>query len=552
MKFRIHQRFTFSLLALLLSVSLVLLLSDMLSLYVTGDLAAWLHRYRFAFPTIFTRQTNPYHYHPLSLALVGLPLSIVGFKPFWIHLNLLVIHLLNALLVFRIAVLLLQKTSHALCATILFSASMFVPETIIANPPASASTLTLLICFLLFRRYGITRAKTLYVGSCLAFAVSLFTYPTAMNFVVVLFFYLVCDPEGIFRAETTQTFSGRVRGIALLLIPFALLAAAFLIVRAEFGCALSRNSPNLLRADVLAKFLERTLTAFDMVLTPSQFIRAIIPAILVPTRAWYLAWSSVFMTAVLAAALIKSSPRDRFLVGWLAANIVLVAFETDVRCCHLYFPSIAASLLLTAALYKVSRWILDLVPGGKSPFKNSGLFSKTGVATLMTVSVLVIPIKNNLVNINYFMGAFMRASDIARASVEYINSVENAPKPGQKTLLINMPAVLLRKGSISAFVLPHGSLLYLSDLERDENLRARNYAVGICKGLFSVERSSSPDFTGAQYELDRKAPAYSVSELRQSVAQSDSVFIFDYTTFRPVLLTLDMLPLHASRAITPL
>lgn len=543
MKFRGLQRFRYPILGALLVISLVLVFRDMLSLYVTGDLVVWLHRYRFAFPTIFAEQTNSYHYHPLSLVLAGAPLSVFGFNTFWINLNLLIIHLLNALVVFRLAALLLERPSHGFFATVLFSGGLFVPETIIANMPASASALALLICFFLFRRHGISRARIFYVGSCLVFAVSLFTYPTAMNFLVVLFLYIVFDPEGVFGAGEANTFSRRLWGIALLLIPFVLLAAGFLIVRAEFGCALSRHSINLLRPDVLAKFLWRVLTAFDMVLAPSQFIRAVIPAALVPSHGWYLRWSAVFMTAIAATALVRSSPKERFLVGWLAANVALVALETDVRCCHLYFPAIAASLLLTGTIHKAAVWLLDIVPRGDEFLqKFSARFSKRGVATLLTVCVLIVPIKNNLVNVSYFMGAYTRASEIARASAQYINSIENPPKAGGRILLINMPAMLVRKGSISAFVLPHSSLLLLADLERGEAPRKGDRLIGTCKDVFSVDKVSTPDFAGAQYELEKGAPAYSAVELRRSVAQSDTVFVFDYATFRPVKLTLDMLP----------
>lgn len=524
-----------------LVIVLSLLLGELVRYYPIGDLVDWLHKYRFAFSTIFTEPTQRFHYHPLSLVWAGLPMSVAGFNVFLIRLNLLATHLANGCMVFLLARLLLRDNVRSFAAAVLFAAGVLVPPSILGDPPNVMMTFLLLSSFFLFRAYLSRRNLPFLVSSYVAFALSTFVFPTAINFGVVMFFYLVFDPEGLLRGGRRIQRSHAARLLRLLL-PYVVITVVFLFIRSLFAEGLTYNSLNLFRPEVLKDFSRKILLSLDITLIPSYFIRAFLPAVLVATEQHYFVMSALAMLCLFGLALYRPSGLDFFLVSWTCANIAMVAFETDIRWGHLYLPSIPASILFVRAVSKGIR--LALSGAGRLLEKKGTRFplaTKNGMVNALLIAALFVPVKNNIVNVRYRLETYRKASEIARTAVHRVLEMYPQPPVDKKIYLVNMPSHLYSPGGVACFVLPYAHLLYLLDLETGTPQWASSYRRVLCRELYVLPRT---DWKIGEQEEESPLPEYSREQLCRLSPDKNIVLFFDYFSGLPVQLFPDTSPGH--------
>ncbi len=523
-----------------LSIFVFVAYRDCLSLYETGDSVAWLHRYRFHIVGLLTHGSSPFHYHPLSLLWYGLPTSFFGFHPFWTHLQSLALHAANAVMVFLLARFFVGKTLYAFAAAVLFATGIYVAETVFwgGGFPNLAMTFLFLLCFFLFRSHLISGSLwTLGLFNVL-FVLSLFVFPTAVNFLAVFLLYALCDPERLFGKSGRGKVGSNVSLMLRALAAPAVSVVVFLLIRSFFVEALTYNSLAFFNPAVAKGLASRMFHALEFLLIPSQFLLAFIPSRLLDVQGVYFGTKLIFILAVLGVMLFKMTPGDGFLVLWLLSQVFLVSLETDAGSRHLYSVSVGASILLVVCLGKVVEAVLTFAGTiGEARLRLPDVLSKTGkrgAAALLLCFGLFVPVKNNLTNVGYFMLTYEEASRIARSSVEHVRSVCTNPAPEGVTLLINMPTAVIRAGSVPSFVLPGDSLLSLLDLETGTPVWKERSVIGTCRELYVEPRTDWRFYNYLTVPKHRgEVRNFSVRELAMFAEQSNRVLVFDYQAELP-------------------
>jgi hypothetical protein len=216
----------------------------------------------------------------------------------------------------------------------------------------------------------------------------------------------------------------------------------------------------------------------------------------------------------------------------VAANVFLVALETDVRWGHLYFPLIPSSLLLVRALSKACAGFFAILDRFRykenlPPAREGG--KRTLLATIFLFLLLAVPVKNNLINVRYHLQIFKKSAEIVHEAVE--DTLQSYPQPpNKKTIyLINMPTHLTRSGGILCHVLPQVHLLQLLALETGNPAWTSNCKIGICKELYKLPHSTWQ--FGILESRRLVTPEYSQMQLERLVSEN-VVLVFDYFSNR--------------------
>ncbi|RJP74038.1 MAG: hypothetical protein C4532_03325 [Candidatus Abyssobacteria bacterium SURF_17] len=528
-----------------LPIIVFVVFKNALSFCEMGDPIYWLHSYEFAFIRLLTSRSNTFHYHPLGIIWFCFPSTLFGFDPFWTHINSLIIHAVNAILVFVLAGLLLENKELAFGAAILFLTGIYVPETICwgGGFPNAGITLLFLTCFLLLRRSIVRKSTLSLVVYNTLFAASLFVFPTAINFLAVYALYLLFDPEMAFGSGGQRSYRSNFSRTARILWVSALCVLFFLVIRSFLVERATYHTLNPLEPGMVSGVIVRMFRALDILLIPSEFIRAFMPGGIMSMPRVYSTSAVIFLAGLIVIMLFKSSARDRFISLWVLTQIFLIAVETDVGSRHLYAASTGAAILFMRALHKaiggVAAFVEQELQQHSSLLKRLPASTRERCTLLLLLGILFVPVKNNLLNVRYFMGSQEKASEIVRSCTEYVQSARLHPSQTERIYLINFPYAICRAGGLSSFVLPYDDFLRILDLQEGAEVWRKNYSLGTCSQLYVLPESQWI-FLKPQHEHHQKIPDYSVNELRHLASQPSLVMVFDYIHERPI--TLEPMP----------
>jgi tetratricopeptide (TPR) repeat protein len=169
------------------------------------------------------------YYRPLFLCWLRLNHSIFGTRAWGWHMSTLLAHIIATLLVFRLALRLLQDRWQAAVSGLLFALHPVHVESVawvsgVVDPLFSIFFLGSLLCYLNWR---LRHSRGWFAGSLVLAALAMLSKETAVTMPAVVFVceWILSPSTGIER--TRQKF----RGAALAALPFVLVAGAYLALR---------------------------------------------------------------------------------------------------------------------------------------------------------------------------------------------------------------------------------------------------------------------------------------------------------------------------------
>lgn len=188
------------LLIALISIIVVIYLNSFNNSFVWDDkhliennqvIKSW-NNFFYIFGTDFwtlTYTPNSGYYRPIITFSYMIDYTLWRLKPFGYHLTNTLFHTLNAILIFFIVLLIFKKQTLAFFGAMIFAAHPILTEAVtwIAGRTCIFVTFFYLFAFMLFLKNNLNKKKIGYkLGSCIFFAVALFSKETAITLPLIL------------------------------------------------------------------------------------------------------------------------------------------------------------------------------------------------------------------------------------------------------------------------------------------------------------------------------------------------------------------------------
>lgn len=319
------------------------------------------------------------YYRPIMHFIYMADYYLFEFKPLGYHLTNIIIHSINGVMVFLIAITLSDKAKSnaqkhdykalniALVAAILFAVHPVNTEPVawIAGIPELTFTLFYLLSFYLYINYAVGSKG--YIIAVMLFFIAALSKETALTLPIFLFVY-----DYAFRRDSIKTFSDYIKRY----LPFAVVAGIYISLRIY---SLGGLAPQRLRHDYLTNF-QYFINVFPLVV---QYLeKLLLPVnlnafhVLHPVYSVFdprfiisfLLTSSFFIFAIFIR---KASTVIFFTLAWIFIPLLPVLYipgvgENTFAERYLYLPSAGFAVLIaygTALIfYKVDSWDIGNVP----------------------------------------------------------------------------------------------------------------------------------------------------------------------------------------------
>ncbi len=291
-----------------------------------------------------------FYYRPMvNLSFMG-EYHLFGLNHFYYNLDNVLLHAVNAVLVFRIAAVLLANSSMGFWVGLLFALHPLQAEAVgnISGRTILLCSFFLLTAFYLFLAYERRRQVFLLAGALIFFGFGLLSKESAAIFPGVLALYLWFRPQGTWRQKLG------------LLCPFALIIVGYLWWRHHLGITqLARADDAVTHILGFITFLKSLIIHLRLFILPTDlyFDRGLM--LLKSFASWQVGGILMFWIIV-ASALMQWRKRIStlvlFLLGWFAlellpvsqlvASIVIQPGMISTADHFLYLPLIPALMLL--------------------------------------------------------------------------------------------------------------------------------------------------------------------------------------------------------------
>ncbi len=161
--------------------------------YFQLNLKSFTDLFQFFFTTNVVGQ--PFYYRPLMLVSFGIDYLVFKSVPFGYHLTSLILHLLNVILVFKIAERLLKNQIAAFIGAVIFAIHPVQAEAVtwISARADTLATFFTLLSFYFYMNFVATRGATDFILVLLFYTLSLFTKETSL----ILFFVFLIYPFAV-------------------------------------------------------------------------------------------------------------------------------------------------------------------------------------------------------------------------------------------------------------------------------------------------------------------------------------------------------------------
>lgn len=274
---------------------------------------------KWAFSTFYS-----YNWHPLTWISHMLDVQLFGLDPMWHHLNNLLLHIVNSLLLFALFEKMTGATWKSLCLAGLFALHPLHVESVawVAERKDVLSTFFLFLATLAYVEYARNPKAVTYALFILLFILGLIAKPmlVTLPFVLLLMDYW---PLGRLRQGTLDTDGANsisprlsLRYLVLEKVPLVLISTASVIITylaQRKGGALSADSSLIVNAgNALVNYVKYALR----MLWPSK-LAVFYPYNPAATSAWQI-MMAIISLLIVSALVIRVAKRFPYLaVGWL-------------------------------------------------------------------------------------------------------------------------------------------------------------------------------------------------------------------------------------------
>lgn len=322
----------------------------------------------------FMEKPTPINYYRPTMHFIYMAdYYLFEFKPLGYHLTNIIIHSINSLMVFLLAITLLNKVKSnaqkrdynilniALVSAILFAVHPVNTEPVawIAGIPELTFTLFYLLSFYLYINYAVGSKG--YIIAVILFLLSTLSKETALTLPIFLFVY-----DYAFRRDSIKTFSDYIKRY----LPFAIVAGIYISLRIY---ALGGLAPQKPRHDYLTNF-QYFINVFPLI---AQYLgKLLLPANLNAFHVLHPVYSvselrfivSLLLTSsffIFVILIRKVSIVILFSLAWVFIPLLPVLYipgvgENTFAERYLYLPSAGFAILIaygTALIfYKVDSW----------------------------------------------------------------------------------------------------------------------------------------------------------------------------------------------------
>ena len=313
------------------------------------------------------------YYRPTMHFIYMADYYLFEFKPWGYHLTNIIIHSINCLMVFLIAITLLNKANHnqsntqkhgykilnfALIAAIFFAVHPVNTEPVawIAGIPELSFTLFYLLSFYLYIKYSVGSKG--YIIAVILFFFAALSKETALTLPILLFIY-----DYAFRRDSIKTFSNYIKRY----LPFAIVAGIYISLRIY---ALGGLAPQKPRHDYLTIF-QYVINVFPLIV--QYFGKLLLPVNLNAFHVLHPVYSVLELRFIISLLLTisffifvilirKVNTVTFFTLAWIFIPLLPVLYipgvgENTFAERYLYLPSAGFSVLgaylFTNALYKL-------------------------------------------------------------------------------------------------------------------------------------------------------------------------------------------------------
>ena len=306
------------------------------------------------------------YYRPTMHFIYMADYYLFEFKPWGYHLTNIIIHSINCLMVFLIAITLLnkaesitQKHDYKILNFALIAATFFAvhpvntePVAWIAGIPELAFTLFYLLSFYLYINYSVGSKG--YIIAVILFFLAALSKETALTLPILLFIY-----DYAFRINSIKTFSDYIKKY----LPFAIVSAVYILLRIY---ALGGFAPQKPRHDYLTNF-QYVINVFPLIV---QYVgKLILPvnlnafhvlhpvySVLEPRLIISLLLTSSFFIFVILIR--KASNMVFFTLAWMFTPLLPVLYipgvgENTFAERYLYLPSAAFAILIAYGIASI-------------------------------------------------------------------------------------------------------------------------------------------------------------------------------------------------------
>ena len=342
----------------LIACGLLAFVPDLTGYFLADDfvLLAWTRTHSIAEVAGFFDPNVEWFYRPLVKLFYWAGQSVFGLRAAPFHFLSLLLHGLNAYLVYRLAVgsgLRSRAWVVCLAAALLFLLNSHHAEAVswVAAIGDLAGLFCILAAILLFRRYLLSGRWRALAASVAVFALGLLTRET----VVVLPFLLLLYVFIVGNKETTSNLGTMLKRLALGLAPYGALLLAYLVVVVS-----GQGEPGGLGRGGLTF---RALNIDSILLGIFDFVHGLIPggrslASLSLDTMRTVVWVEALAALAVAALLLRKKQRLAFFgLVWMLATPLLFVFFSGPTDRYFYLPSVGYALFAVGLVDWLIRFL---------------------------------------------------------------------------------------------------------------------------------------------------------------------------------------------------
>ncbi len=335
------------------------------------------------------------YYRPLMHLIYMAEYHIFGLKPWGWHLVNIIFHAINGIMVFLIAVTLLNKTqsntqkydyktmNFALIAAIFFAIHPVNTEVVawVSAVPELSFTLFYLISFYLYINCSVGSKN--HIIAIILFFLAAISKETALTLPILLFIY-----DYAFRKDSIKTFNDYLKRY----LPFAIVSVAYILIRiyALSGFAPSKNHPELNTSQYLINIFPLFIQYLEKLILPINLnaFHVLHPVYSVLGPRFIISLMLTFAFFMFVILIKRANNTVFFTLSWIFIPLlptlyIPVVGEATFAERYLYLPSIGFVILMSITIEKIYQ--IKLFEKAAIPIAISIFIALTGLYSTGTV-----------------------------------------------------------------------------------------------------------------------------------------------------------------------